>query len=87
MTNTESGEGEGEGKEGIDGFEAIWRHYYRGAELVYPEGQYGAPVIVRPENFRWKALDDGGGMVRGKRGRCTGRVWVCFLIGRHGLRC
>jgi len=49
-----------EDKEGVDGFEAIWSHHNGGKKLVYPPGQYNAPVIVKPENFRWKRIAGAG---------------------------
>ena len=40
------------GKKNMDGFEAVWEQV-SGRELVYPPAQYGRPVLMHPEGYRW----------------------------------
>jgi len=46
------------GKGSQDSYEAIWEHV-RQRTIVYPEPQYGGPIIIAPENFPWEPV---GGM-------------------------
>lgn len=42
----------------IDGFEAAWSHVM-GRKLVYPEGRYSEPVVMKPEAFKGKKSGHG----------------------------
>ena len=43
------------GKKNVDGYEAVWEQV-AGRKLVYPEAQYGAPVLMHVDNYQWMPL-------------------------------
>lgn len=49
------------GKKNMDGYEAVWEQV-AGRKLVYPEAQYGAPVLMQLENYAWLPLDGSPGV-------------------------
>jgi hypothetical protein len=57
----------GTGKKNQDAYEAIWQAV-TGRTLEYPKPQYKAPIIMRPDGFTWRSLDEASGV----RGKCLG---------------
>jgi hypothetical protein len=53
----------GEGKKNQDSYDAIWQKVM-GRPLVYPEPRYKAPIVMKPENFAWSAVEDAPGVCR-----------------------
>ena len=53
----------GDGRKNEDGYEAIWRHV-TGRPLSYPQPRYKAPVIMRPDGFRWREIGGAPGVRR-----------------------
>ena len=49
------------GKRNMDGFEAVWEQV-TGKELVYPEPQYPAPVVMLPQNYDWRRVPGAQGV-------------------------
>ncbi|KAE9364174.1 hypothetical protein N431DRAFT_519400 [Stipitochalara longipes BDJ] len=49
------------GGEPKDGFEATWEHFNK-RKLVYPQPRYTKPILMKPENFAWKNVANGGGV-------------------------
>jgi hypothetical protein len=52
--NDDGGVDAGTGK---DGFEALWEHH-NGRSLVYPKPRFERPLLLKPQNFAWKAASD-----------------------------
>lgn len=46
-----------------DSYEAIWEHVNK-RKLVYPKPRYGEPVLMRPDNFDWEAVEAEPGVAR-----------------------
>ena len=49
----------GEGKSGLDGFEALWEHH-NGRPLEYPAPRYETPILINPNNFQWLPVNTEG---------------------------
>ena len=49
------------GKKNMDGFEAVWEQA-SGRELIYPPAQYGRPVLMHPEGYRWMPVANAKGV-------------------------
>lgn len=49
------------GKRNMDGFEAVWEQAM-GRPLIYPDAQYGMPVLMHPENFEWLPVAGADGL-------------------------
>jgi mannose-6-phosphate isomerase-like protein (cupin superfamily) len=46
-----------------DSYEAIWEHVNK-RKLIYPKPRYGEPILMKPENFDWEAVEDEPGVAR-----------------------
>lgn len=51
----------GEGPQNQDAYEALWRHV-TGRPIVYPKPRYKAPIVMRPDAYRWR--EEGPGLRR-----------------------
>lgn len=49
---------EGEGRPRQDAYEACWENW-SGRRMAYPAPRYGAPVMIHPEGFAWRATAPG----------------------------
>ncbi|MBL0923329.1 MAG: hypothetical protein IBJ12_02545 [Sphingomonadaceae bacterium] len=59
-------------KHNQDGYEAAWEHI-NAREIVYPEPQYDAPIILRPDRFSWHAVEGQKGCSIRELGRFNDR--------------
>ena len=50
-------------KRNQDSYEAIWEHVNK-RELVYPKARYGEPVLMKPDNFDWDAVEGQPGFAK-----------------------
>src|SRR5262249_34210458 len=50
-------------KRNQDSYEAIWEHVNK-RKLVYPKPRYGEPILIKPENFEWEAVEGQPGFAR-----------------------
>ncbi|KAL7919883.1 hypothetical protein ACQKWADRAFT_183387 [Trichoderma austrokoningii] len=49
--------GNQEGVESQDGFEALWEKF-NGRRLIYPPGRYKDPIFMSPANYEWRPADN-----------------------------
>jgi hypothetical protein len=49
------------GRHATDSFQAIWE-FANGRPMVYPEPQYGGPILMDPRHYRWMPLDGAPGV-------------------------
>jgi hypothetical protein len=49
------------GKKNMDGYEAVWEQV-AGRQLVYPEAQYTAPILMHVDNYQWMPVDGSPGV-------------------------
>jgi hypothetical protein len=58
-TTAEDGEGQERDLQVRDGYEALWE-YHNQKPLEYPPAKYRYPILISPDNFPWKGVDEAG---------------------------
>lgn len=59
VTTAEGGEEEKRDLQVRDGYEALWE-YHNQKPLEYPLAKYRYPIVMSPDNFPWKRVDEVG---------------------------